>query len=155
MNTDETTGSAAQTEHSRRAAESDAPADAAPDSDALWGESGVFAAALPGWRERSGQRELADAVAQGTAPPLLLDVREPGEWAICRIDGSRSMPMQSVPARLSELDAECTIVCICHHGMRSAQVGRFLERHGFDDVINLTGGVDAWATQIDPSMPRY
>lgn len=98
---------------------------------------------------------LADAAAQGAAPPLLLDVREPGEWAICRIDGSRLMPMQSVPARLSELDAEGAIVCICHHGMRSAQVARFLERHGFDNVINLTGGVDAWAAQIDPHMQRY
>lgn len=65
------------------------------------------------------------------------------------------MPMQSVPARLSELDAASTIICICHHGVRSAQVGRFLEHHGFDTVINLTGGVDAWAAQIDPDMQRY
>jgi rhodanese-related sulfurtransferase len=99
--------------------------------------------------------KLAALVEQGSALPLLLDVREPGEWDICHINGSQLMPMQSVPSRLSELNPEQEIVCICHHGMRSAQVGYFLERNGFDNVINLAGGIDAWATQIDPRMRRY
>lgn len=99
--------------------------------------------------------KLAALVEEGNELPLLLDVREPGEWDICHIAGSQLMPMQSVPARLAELDREREIVCICHHGMRSAQVGHFLERNGFDNVINLAGGVDAWATQIDPRMRRY
>ena len=86
---------------------------------------------------------------------MLLDVREPQEWAICRIEGSQLMPMQTVPVRLVELNPEDEIVCICHHGMRSAQVAHYLERNGFDNVFNLTGGVDAWATQVDPAMPRY
>jgi len=92
---------------------------------------------------------------QGAALPVLLDVREPQEWAICRIKGSQLMPMQTVPVRLVELNPEQEIVCICHHGMRSAQVAHYLERNGFNNVLNLTGGVDAWATQVDPAMPRY
>lgn len=104
-------------------------------------------------------RQLADQLTalaqQGAQPPVLLDVREPDEWAVCHIDGAQLMPMQTVPQRLSELNPEQAIVCICHHGMRSAQVAQFLERHGFGDVTNLTGGVDAWATQVDPAMRRY
>lgn len=95
---------------------------------------------------------LADA---GQAPPLLLDVREPWEFELCRIAGAVSMPMGSVPARLTELDEAADIVLICHHGMRSAQVGLFLEHHGFQNISNLMGGVAAWADQVEPGMPRY
>lgn len=87
--------------------------------------------------------------------PLLLDVREPGEHAVCQIAGSSLMPMNSVPARLAELDPARETVVICHHGGRSMQVAMFLERQGFANVINLAGGVDAWAAQVDPAMPRY
>lgn len=87
--------------------------------------------------------------------PLLLDVREPWEFQICRIDGSVSMPMNTVPERLSELDADRPIVCICHHGVRSMDVALFLERKGFSRIINLSGGVHAWATQVDAQMPTY
>lgn len=87
--------------------------------------------------------------------PLLLDVREPWEQQICRIDGSELVPMQRIPAHAGCLDPEQTIVCICHHGGRSAQVAMFLARHGFGDVYNLAGGVDAWARQIDRAMATY
>lgn len=87
--------------------------------------------------------------------PVLLDVREPWEVNICHIDGSINIPMQQIPERLQELDDETDIVCICHHGMRSAQVAMFLERHGFTRLHNLTGGVAAWAASVDPSMPQY
>lgn len=101
-------------------------------------------------------RELADHLAAaGEGKPVLLDVREPWEFEICRIEGARSMPMGSVPARIEELDDEAETVVICHHGMRSAQVAMFLERHGFSNVINLTGGVAAWANDVDPGMARY
>ncbi len=95
---------------------------------------------------------LADASRE---PPLLLDVREPNEFAYCHIAGATPMPMQSVPARMGELDEDAHIVCICHHGMRSMQVARYLEQHGFANIINLTGGVHAWAQQVDPDMPTY
>jgi rhodanese-related sulfurtransferase len=95
---------------------------------------------------------LADA---SRAKPVLLDVREPWEFDICRIDGAMLVPMNTIPGRLAELDQEAEIVCICHHGARSAQVGSFLERNGFGRVTNLTGGVHAWAMQVDEGMARY
>ena len=89
------------------------------------------------------------------AQPLLLDVREAWELNICRIDGSRHIPMQEIPARLQEIDDDVDIVCICHHGMRSAQVAMFLERQGHARLFNLSGGVAAWAATVDPQMPQY
>lgn len=100
--------------------------------------------------------ELAHWIGDAKRPaPVLLDVREPWEFATCRIDGSVSMPMNTVPLRHAELDRAATVVCICHHGARSAQVGHFLERSGFEQVMNLVGGVHAWAQDVDPSMPTY
>ena len=105
-------------------------------------------------------RELAGWRRDGDVPaPLLLDVREPWECALAsiRIDGLRTleMPMRSVPERLAELDPAQPVVCICHHGARSAQVVAFLEREGFADVYNLAGGIDAWSTDVDAAVPRY
>ncbi len=91
----------------------------------------------------------------GRDKPLLLDVREPWEFDVCRIEGARLLPMRSLPAHLPELDRRRQIVVICHHGVRSFHAGRFLEHSGFADVINLTGGVDAWAKEVDPAMPTY
>ncbi|SIQ68527.1 Rhodanese-related sulfurtransferase [Aromatoleum tolulyticum] len=100
--------------------------------------------------------ELAERLADSQSDkPFLLDVREPVEFGICRIEGSTLMPMASVPARQAELDPDDEIVVICHHGGRSAQVCMFLERQGFSRVINLAGGVAAWAAQVDPTMPQY
>lgn len=100
--------------------------------------------------------DLAAWLADGARDkPMLLDVREPNEFDYCRIPGAVLMPMQSIPGRLNELDEDAEIVCICHHGMRSMQVASFLERQGFQKVINLTGGVHAWAQQVDPNMPVY
>lgn len=99
-------------------------------------------------------QELAELLQQDS-PPLLLDCREPVEWGICRIDGARHIPMHEVAARLTELDPDRPIVVYCHHGIRSHTVAKFLTRHGFAHVANLVGGVDAWSTQVDPTVPRY
>lgn len=100
--------------------------------------------------------ELAAWLADSNRPkPLLLDVREPWEFELCRIDGSQLMPMQTVPANIEALEPETDIVTICHHGMRSAQVAGFLARQGFTRLFNLSGGVAAWAAQVDPKMPTY
>lgn len=100
--------------------------------------------------------ELAAWLADPQRPaPLLLDVREAAEFAICHIPGASLMAMNTVPARINELEEEAEIVCICHHGARSMQVASYLERQGFGKVINLTGGVHAWALQVDTSMPTY
>ncbi len=100
--------------------------------------------------------ELAAWLADQNRPqPLLLDVREPWEYQTCHIAGSLPMPMSSVPARQQELEPSQPIVCICHHGARSMAVATFLERAGFEQVINLTGGIHGWALQVDGSMPTY
>ncbi|MBK6971430.1 MAG: sulfurtransferase [Sterolibacteriaceae bacterium] len=98
--------------------------------------------------------QLAQELEAGDKP-LLLDVREPWEFDHCRIEGSQLMPMQTIPLRLGELDPDMRIVCICHHGARSMQVGLFLESRGFANVVNLSGGVAAWARSVDPAMPTY
>lgn len=100
--------------------------------------------------------DLAARLADKSQPaPVLLDVREPWEFETCHIPGSLPMPMATVPSRQQELDPDQEVVCICHHGMRSMQVALFLERAGFARVNNLTGGVAAWAQQVDPGMPTY
>jgi rhodanese-related sulfurtransferase len=85
----------------------------------------------------------------------LVDVREAWELETARIEGSTHIPMGEVPGRVTELDANSELVVICHHGGRSMQVAAFLERQGFLKVHNLSGGVDAWARTVDPSMPLY
>ncbi len=87
--------------------------------------------------------------------PLLLDVREPWEYQICRIEGSALVPMRELPAQLDAIDREQPVVCICHHGRRSAHVAMYLAGQGFPDVYNLAGGVDAWARQVDTAMATY
>ena len=100
-------------------------------------------------------RELQEYLAITDPPPLLLDVREAGEYAICRIAGSRHIPMNQVPQTLDELDPQRETIVICHHGMRSARVANYLEQVGFDKVLNLAGGIHAWACEVDPDMPTY
>lgn len=101
-------------------------------------------------------RQLAEWIADpARAQPLVLDVREPWEVEICRIEGALAMPMRTVPAQAGTLDDETPVVVICHHGMRSMQVAMFLEREGFTDVFNLQGGIEAWANDVDPAMARY
>lgn len=104
--------------------------------------------------------EVPELVSQALPVPwLLLDVRETFEFrhAAIRLDGAQTlqMPMNEVPGRIAELDPAQPILCICHHGVRSAQVVAFLERAGFESVYNLAGGIDAWSQQVDPSVPRY
>lgn len=99
--------------------------------------------------------ELKVFCEQSDTPPLLLDVREPHEFAYCHLEGSLHIPMNDVPMRLDELDPQRTIVVICHHGVRSLQVARYLEAEGYNRVINLEGGVDAWAMDVDAGLPRY
>ncbi|MDM7455960.1 MAG: rhodanese-like domain-containing protein [Tepidimonas sp.] len=108
--------------------------------------------------------QLADWLQRSRAQtpdtePIVLDVREPWEvqTASVRPDGFelRHMPMASIPMRLSELPRERPIACLCHHGGRSAQVAFFLHRQGYENVVNIAGGIHAWTTEVDPSVPQY
>lgn len=99
-------------------------------------------------------RRLAEWLNEA-APPLLLDVREDWEHAIAHLPGSLLIPMGQVPARIESLPRNRPMVVYCHHGMRSAQVAAFLLSQGYGPVYNLTGGIDAWSTQIEPALPRY
>lgn len=97
----------------------------------------------------------ADARLREHPAPVLLDVREPWEVAVCYIEGSLHVPMARVPAALRGLDPAQEIIVLCHHGMRSQQVALYLLRAGFDKVSNLAGGIDAWAREVDGSLGTY
>ena len=86
---------------------------------------------------------------------LILDVREPFEIALAPFPGATHIPMGDIPSRLTELDPDQETVVVCHHGVRSAQVAMYLAQMGFERVLNLSGGIDAWSEDADPSTPRY
>ncbi|HKQ58768.1 MAG TPA: molybdopterin-synthase adenylyltransferase MoeB [Candidatus Eisenbacteria bacterium] len=86
---------------------------------------------------------------------MLIDVREPHEWEISRLPGATLMPLNTLPARLAELDTSREIVLQCHHGQRSMRALEFLRQSGFRKLKNLRGGIDAWSKDVDPSVPRY
>jgi rhodanese-related sulfurtransferase len=90
----------------------------------------------------------------GDDPPLVLDVREPWETAICTIEGSLQVPMHLLPHRLPEIPTSRTVAVICHHGMRSAMAAGFLLEEGVE-AINVGGGIDLWAREVDLTMSRY
>lgn len=92
---------------------------------------------------------------QAGVPHLLLDVREPWETALCLIDGSLTVPLATVPGALDRLPDDKPIVVTCHHGMRSLQAVNWLRRNGRARAVNLAGGIDAWARQVDPAMTTY
>jgi sulfur-carrier protein adenylyltransferase/sulfurtransferase len=85
----------------------------------------------------------------------LIDVREPFEFEIARIDGAKLIPLGEMAGRANELQREQTLIVHCHSGRRSAQAVRLLKQRGFTDVYNLEGGIDAWSDQIDQSVPKY
>jgi rhodanese-related sulfurtransferase len=88
--------------------------------------------------------------------PLLLDVREPAEFAAARIPGATLMPMGEVAQRaFQELDPEQPIFVLCHHGVRSMNVTVWLRNQGFDEAQSIAGGIDRWSSEIDPTIPKY
>jgi rhodanese-related sulfurtransferase len=102
--------------------------------------------------------QLAEWAKGQTQRPVLLDVREGWECQTASATADAldlvHMPMQSIPARLDELDKSRPIACLCHHGSRSMQVAAFLQQNGFQ-VVNVAGGIHAWSLQVDPSIPVY
>lgn len=105
---------------------------------------------FPNWLERM----------RAHGRPILLDVREPREVQVASVKPGPDfdlvyIPMGVVPPRLNELDPARPVACLCHHGNRSMRVAAFLEYQGFQHLANVSGGISAWATQVDPSVPQY
>ena len=91
-------------------------------------------------------------------PIILIDVREPEEYQLARIEGSHLIPMKTVPAAISELEEKAevgTLVFLCHHGVRSANVVNYLRGQGITASQTMSGGIDRWSLEIDSSVPRY
>lgn len=89
---------------------------------------------------------------------VLLDVREPEEFALSHLEGSVLVPMQTIPAqivRLEQMADESTLLVLCHHGVRSLQVVAWLRAQGIENCYSIAGGIDRWSRELDPSVPRY
>ena len=95
------------------------------------------------------------ALRAGPEAYALLDVREPWEVALGALPEAMTIPMNELPDRVESLPADRPLVVLCHHGQRSGQVTAWLQRLGYDNAVNLEGGIDAWARTIDPAMPTY
>ena len=95
------------------------------------------------------------ALRAGESSYALLDVREPWEIALGALPEALTIPMNELPDRLDVLPADCPLVVVCHHGQRSAHVTAWLRRLGYDNAVNLEGGIDAWSRDVDPAMPTY
>ena len=93
--------------------------------------------------------------ARGGEDLLLVDVREPEEYELARVEGARLLPLSLFNEWATALDPERETVFMCHHGIRSAQVCAWLSRQGFEKIHNLAGGIDRWSAEIDPHVPRY
>lgn len=100
-------------------------------------------------------KQLHEYLAQSDTKPLLLDVREQWEFDYCNIEGSVLIPMGQLPSKLEELDPLRETIMICHHGIRSRQMGYYMEQAGFKNITNLDGGVEQWAEDVDKIMKRY
>jgi rhodanese-related sulfurtransferase len=99
-------------------------------------------------------QQLAEKL-RAPGPPLLIDVREPYEFTHCRIAGAQLRPLGQIAFWAKTLDPEMETVLYCHVGERSAWATAYLQKMGFKHVLNLAGGIDAWAAQLEPDMPRY
>ena len=99
-------------------------------------------------------KELKSRIDKGDKL-VLLDVREPWENQLAKLDNSTLIPLGTLPNSLSQLDKNTEIIAYCHHGMRSGDATGFLLQQGFSNVKNLIGGIDAWSIQIDGSVARY
>lgn len=99
-------------------------------------------------------KDLKDRLDKGDKI-FLLDVREPHEYSMAKIEGSVLIPLGTLPTSLDQLNADDEIVALCHRGMRSADAVGFLLQQGFGNVKNLVGGIDAWSIEVDPEVPRY
>ncbi len=86
---------------------------------------------------------------------VLVDVREPWEQEICRIEGARLVPLGALAANVNTLPDVDELICYCHHGMRSLDAATWLRFQGFEKAKSLAGGIERWSVEVDPNVPRY
>src|SRR3954447_13135577 len=98
--------------------------------------------------------ELHERIERGERPKII-DVREPVEYEIARIEGATLLPLSRFHEWAGGLNPEDELIFMCHHGVRSAQVCAVLAREGFDNVWNLEGGIDRWSREVDSTVPLY
>ncbi|HEV7994429.1 MAG TPA: molybdopterin-synthase adenylyltransferase MoeB [Gemmatimonadaceae bacterium] len=133
------------------------------DYDALCGVGSTIEGDEADMTEREDQFEddevepvvLAERLSADSAAPILIDVREPYEWQIARLPHAHLIPLNELPVRVASLDPHADYVVYCHHGMRSAAAVAWLRERGFARVRNLTGGIDRWSLDVDPTVRRY
>ena len=86
---------------------------------------------------------------------VLIDVREPWEYEVCRIEGARHVPLGALAASLQTLPDVDEVICYCHHGIRSLDAATWLRFQGIEKAKSLSGGIERWSVEIDPDVPRY
>lgn len=101
-----------------------------------------------------GPRQLMQWLEE-SQPVRLIDVREPDEWEICRLPRAELRPLEDIAQWSQTLDTTERLVVYCHHGIRSLYAALYLSGHGFTQVTNLRGGLDAYSVEADPELPRY
>ena len=102
-------------------------------------------------------QEAQNRLVKGSGA-VLIDVREPEEFTLAKVEGSQLIPMQTIPARLQELEQMAdgnTLLMLCHHGVRSLQVVAWLRRQGVEDCYSVSGGIDRWSREVDARVPQY
>jgi rhodanese-related sulfurtransferase len=99
-------------------------------------------------------KEVSERIARGDKL-LLVDVRDPWEFSLCKIPGATLIPLGSLPTSLNTLLDADEVICYCHHGMRSLDAAVWLRRQGVEGAKSMAGGIDRWSTEIDSRVPRY
>lgn len=99
--------------------------------------------------------DVATAAAWRRAGACVLDVREPAEHALVTLPGSRLVPLARLPADCAGLPRDRPLLVLCHHGGRSLRATQLLRAQGWANAVNVAGGIDAWAREVDPALPRY
>lgn len=99
-------------------------------------------------------QEVSERIAKGEALTLV-DVREPWEFALCKLPGAKLIPLGALPASLNSLPDADEVICYCHHGLRSLDAVVWLRQQGADNAKSMAGGIERWSLEIDPKVPRY
>jgi adenylyltransferase/sulfurtransferase len=99
-------------------------------------------------------KEVNERITRGENV-LLVDVREPWEYELCRIPGSKLIPLGALPANVNTLLDSENVICYCHHGMRSLDAAAWLRQQGVESAKSMAGGIESWSVEVDPTVPRY